>query len=246
MSSRPLISCVMLTTHPRRASYVADALRSFRAQSWPRRELVVVNDGPVRLAPSAPDVRVVNLPPEHPEGRRWTLGEKRNVGVQTAEGEWLATWDDDDLSLPDRLEAQITFALMFGADHVMADRAHVADSELRVFGACFRGVARPVMASALIRRSALVAAGGYPAKDYCEDAELLARMRHIGRANCAVMVAPWYVLRRHRDNITNGFGESADAWITCALRDPVRDDAQARVDAVRRGDGANDLQELLT
>lgn len=242
----PLVTCVLLTTHPRRAAFLPDALRSYRAQTYAPRELVVVNDGAVELAPNAPDVRVVNLPAEHPSGRRWTIGEKRNVGLRFARGAWVATWDDDDVSLPERLEAEVRYALATGADYVLGDRTHVADADLDVQGSCYRGTARPVMPTALIRRTAAVAAGGYPVKDYCEDFELLARIQFCHRGQVVTMPgAKWYVMRRHGTNVTEGFGETADAWIGCALRDPVRAETQRRVNELRAGPGGEDVREVM-
>ena len=46
-----------------------------------------------------PRVRVVNLP-----DRYRTLGEKYNAMVSLASGSLLAPWEDDDISLPHRLE----------------------------------------------------------------------------------------------------------------------------------------------
>lgn len=239
----PLVSCVLLTTHPRRAAFLPDALRSYRQQTYAARELVIVNDG-APLAPRARDVRVVNLQ-ERPRGR-WTIGEKRNAGVLVARGEYVATWDDDDVSLPERLANQVAVARATGADHVTADRMHVADEDLRVQGQCDRGRARPVQSSALIRRAAILAAGGYAAADYREDAELLARLRLVTRGfNHAVTMTgcDWYVNRRHGENVTSDFGERGADYIACALRDPAREAVQRRVDALRAGPGAEDLIE---
>lgn len=86
----------MLTTHPRRARYLPDALKSYRQQTHADRELVIVNDGEP-LTSHASDIRVVNLPSR---GSRWTIGEKRNVGVREARGERIATWDDPPLGQP--------------------------------------------------------------------------------------------------------------------------------------------------
>lgn len=238
----PAVTCVLLTTHPKRAAYLPDALRSYRAQTLPSRELVIVNDGEVALASNAPDVRVVNLPPVPPHAARWTLGEKRNVGVRAARGEWLATWDDDDLSMPERLTEQLRYALSHGADYLVGDRTHVADADLDVQGSCYRGAAKPVMATALIRRTFAVAAGGYAPKDYMEDAELMARIHLVCRGTVLTMPdADWYVMRRHGGNITGEFGESTDQWVACALRDPVRAATQAKVRALRDGPGAEDV-----
>lgn len=241
MSDAPRVSCILLTTHPKRAAFLPDALRAFEAQVYPAKELIVVNDGPSPLASSDSRVRVVNLP-ESPDGvRRWTLGEKRNVGVRAARGQWVATWDDDDISLPHRIAAQVEAAQRMGAHYVLGDRTHVADEAMHVQGSCYRGPSRPVMSTALIERAAIVAAGGYPVKDYMEDAELLERIRLVSRGRVEVIPADWYVMRRHGDNVTLGFGESTDAWVQCALRDPQREAAQAAVHAVQRGPGAEIL-----
>lgn len=233
----------MLTTHPRRAAFLADALRSYRQQTYAARELVIVNDG-APLAPRTRDVRVVNLP-QRPHGR-WTIGEKRNAGVLVARGEYLATWDDDDVSFPERLADQVAFARATGADHVTADRAHIADEELRVQGQCDRGRMRPVQSSALIRRAAILAAGGYAAADYREDAEILMRLRLVARGfNHTVTMrdCAWYVIRRHSANVTLMFGERGADYIACALRDPAREATQRRIDALRAGPGAEDITE---
>lgn len=239
----PLVSCILLTTHPKRAAFVPDALRAFEAQTHTAKELVVVNDGPGTLSSGDPRVRVVNLPQSPDGARRWTLGEKRNVGVRFARGEWVATWDDDDISLPHRIATQVEAAQRLGAQYVIGDRTHVADAEMHVQGSCYRGFARPVMSTALISRAAIVAAGGYPVKDYMEDAELLERIRLVVRGRVEVIPADWYVMRRHGDNVTLGFGESTDAWVQCALRDPQREAAQAAVRAIQQGPGARLLSD---
>lgn len=237
----PLVSCVLLTTHPRRAAFLPDALRSYRQQAYAARELIVVNDG-APLASAAPDVRVVNLPRR---ARPWTIGEKRNVGIREARGEYLATWDDDDVSLPERLAEQVAAALAWRADVVRADGMYVADASMNLAGRCQRSAGAPVMPSALIRREAAVRAGGYPVADYLEDAELIERIALLGRGHVATMPdARWYVLRRHGSNVTLDAGESADSYVQCALRDGAAAGAAARaIEALRQGPGAEDVRE---
>ena len=235
---RPVVSCVMLTTHPKRARYLPDALRSYRGQTLAERELVVVNDGAPLLS-RAPDITVVNLPDR---GRRWTIGEKRNVGVRFARGEFVATWDDDDVSLPGRLAAQVSLARTRGADYVLADRMLIATPDMTLIGRCDRG--RPVQASALIRRDAVVAAGGYRPLDYMEDRSLLERIRYLALGTIwEVPESDWYVMRRHGDNVTNTHGESDCEYGVCALRDPNVSPQQRELDALRRGPGAEDIYE---
>jgi len=234
----PLVSCICLTTHPRRAALLPDAVRSYRQQSYCPRELIVVNDGEP-LVSRAADVRVVNLPDR---GSRWTVGEKRNVGVRLARGEYLATWDDDDVSLPDRLQDEVSSALLWQADYVMADAAFVADADLQPLGNCNRWKYNGVMASALIRRDVVVAVGGYAAADYREDVDLCERIRYLARGQVATLDgARWYVLRRHGTNITLDAGEHDAKYTACAARDPEAAAAIAGIAALRRGPGGDDV-----
>lgn len=236
----PLVSCICLTTYPRRAAFLPDALRSYRAQTYAPRELVIVNDG-APLASARPDVRVVNLPAR---GARWTVGEKRNAGIRAARGEYLATWDDDDVSLPVRLAVEVEAAERLGAAVVRADGAFIGNEALSLAGRCQRDAAAAVQASALIRRDAAVRAGGYAVADYLEDAALVERIRHLGRG--LVVTLPgcrWYVIRRHGGNVTLSAGERGEAYTACALGDvgEVRE-AERAIAALRRGPGGDDVR----
>lgn len=220
------VTCVMLTTHPKRAGFLADAAASYRAQTHPRRELLVINDGPQPLRSTESDVRVVNLPAP------MSLGEKRNVGLRFAYGDLIATWDDDDVSPPERLAEQVAAIRETGAHYVVGDRMFIADGEMRVQGRCQRAH-RTAMPTAVFRRDTAVRVGGYPSTSYLEDFELLERFRMVARAPVVKVPSEWYVMRRHGANVTLGFGEQDDVWIACDLRDPDRDRAQAGVDAIR-------------
>lgn len=238
-----LVTCVCLTTAPSRAAYLTDALRSYRAQTYPRRELLVVNDG-APLRATAPDVRVVNLPPR-PSGR-WTLGEKRNVGIRFARGAWLATWDDDDVSLPERLAAQLAWAARTDAAYVVADSQWVADARLELLGDCRDWRSGFCAPSALYRRNAAVAAGGYPPADRWEDAALMQAVAWRARGHVAVMPGGWYVRRQHdtpgAENVMRRFGETAAQYAACAARGgPPRADVVRALAALRAGPGARDV-----
>lgn len=225
----PLVTAVLLTTHPNRAAYLLDAVRSFRAQSWPNKEMIVINDGTPLLS-AAPDIRVVNLPTR---GWRWTIGEKRNVGIRMAHGDWLATWDDDDISLAHRISDQMAYAARHNIDCVLGDKAAVADEDMRVVGNC-KLLNNNVMASLLVSRNQAVRSGGYLADDFAEDQAFFYRSKHLSRHACLVMPEiDWYVLRRHEKNITNAFGDSKDSWVKCALLDPKRVETQRLVDEIR-------------
>ena len=87
----PLISCIMPTRG--RRLFVPQAIRCFLRQDYPRKELLVVDDGDDRvqdLIPADPAVRYVALP------QRASLGAKRNIAVGESRGSIVAHWDDDD------------------------------------------------------------------------------------------------------------------------------------------------------
>lgn len=102
----PLVSCLMVTgNRPARAALAIDC---FTRQTYPQRELVIIDDGVSEAlaqhvaALANPQIRLFRLPPTHQ-----TLGELRNLAVAAAVGEWVCQWDDDDLYDPDRLRWQI-------------------------------------------------------------------------------------------------------------------------------------------
>jgi hypothetical protein len=190
MTDRPLVSALMLTTHPRRGAFVRDALASFRLQTYPATELVVVNDGrPMRAA--GPRQRVVQVPPGLP------LGAKRNVGLGAARGEFVAMWDDDDFSLPERLAQQVKLARATGADYVRSTVIWLADEDLRVV----RMFHDFCYCTAMMRRTAALRCGGFPEIDLAEDAGLFQRMAAVG-LRWAFRDFAWYVHRRHRSNVS--------------------------------------------
>ncbi|HEY2116671.1 MAG TPA: glycosyltransferase [Candidatus Angelobacter sp.] len=107
----PLISCVMPTFN--RRSFIPLALQCFRTQTYPRKELVVIDDGTDAVADlleGVEDVKYRRL------ARRLTIGAKRNLACREAQGEFIAHWDDDDWYAPSRLELQVAPLLAGTAD----------------------------------------------------------------------------------------------------------------------------------
>jgi hypothetical protein len=100
--AEPLVTCTMPTAD--RRAHVATAIAYFLRQDYPRRELVVVDDGADAVAdliPDDPRVRYVRL------DERLVLGEKRNRACELARGEVIVHWDDDDWQAPGRLTYQV-------------------------------------------------------------------------------------------------------------------------------------------
>jgi len=95
------VTCLCLTRN--RPEWLPQAIRCFYEQSFRDSELVIVADGqPVSpLIPRDPRIRVVHLPAQ------LTVGTKRNVGCDLAQGEIIIHWDDDDTSAPGRVADQV-------------------------------------------------------------------------------------------------------------------------------------------
>ncbi|HEY7034157.1 MAG TPA: glycosyltransferase family A protein [Thermomicrobiales bacterium] len=101
----PLVSCICMTYNrpPDKQELVEEAIESFLRQTYANKELIVLNDCPGQeLVCDAPGVRVVNVPARYP-----TLGAKQNAAIRFSQGELIALWDDDDISLPWRLSLSV-------------------------------------------------------------------------------------------------------------------------------------------
>lgn len=115
----PLVSCIMPTAD--RRAFVAQAIRDFLEQDYPRRELVVVDDGNDSVAdliPSRDDIRYVRL------NGRSSIGAKRNIACELARGEVVVHWDDDDWHAPAWLRSQVDALLAADADICGLDKVY--------------------------------------------------------------------------------------------------------------------------
>jgi glycosyltransferase involved in cell wall biosynthesis len=106
-SDLPLVS-VILTTRDR-PGLLGTALRCYQQQTYPRRELIVVDDGAARPAdPRAVEAAgggLLRLEPGTP------LGTKLNRGLERARGRFCQKMDDDDWYAPAFLETMVTSLL---------------------------------------------------------------------------------------------------------------------------------------
>ena len=102
----PKISCVMVTAD--RHAFVRRAVANFAEQTYPHRELVVLDNGrePMRpLLEGLPESQVVYRHTPRREGVY--IGALRNASLEMATGGYVVPqWDDDDWSHPDRLARQ--------------------------------------------------------------------------------------------------------------------------------------------
>lgn len=90
--------------------FVAQALASVAAQTYPHREVIVVDGGSTDQTEA-----IVRAHAAEPAAVRWVpqtgtgLAAAWNSGLAAATGEWVAFLDSDDLWLPDKLAQQVAY-----------------------------------------------------------------------------------------------------------------------------------------
>src|SRR4051794_40802713 len=165
----PSVSAVISTFE--RPDACERAVRSVLAQEPAPLEVLVCDDGSGdeaaerlrALERSDPRIRYLRVEPN-------TGGPAapRNLGVREARGEWVAFLDDDDEWLPGKLAAQLAHT---GAADVIATNAVTSDGSLYFPDAPAErrpgrrellGENAVIQSSAMVRRQALLDAGGYP------------------------------------------------------------------------------------
>lgn len=119
-SKKPLISCIMPTYN--RRLFIPQAIKYFLNQDYPKRELVIVDDGTDKLGdiiPAHEHIKYIYL--EH----RTSIGSKRNLAIEHSRGEIIAHWDDDDWYGKNRLSYQ--------AQPIISGKAEVCGLETGFF-----------------------------------------------------------------------------------------------------------------
>ncbi len=94
------ISCICLTYG--RVSFLEEALQSFLKQDYPedKGELIILNDySEQTLIFDHPNVRIINFTTVFD-----TIGAKVAFAIEQAKFDIIATWDDDDVALPNHLQ----------------------------------------------------------------------------------------------------------------------------------------------
>ena len=107
---RSLVSSIIIFLNAER--FIEEAIESIFAQSYPKWELLLVDDGStdrsrdiaLNYARKYPG-KVSYL--EHPNHQNRGMSAARNLGLKHAQGEYIAFLDADDVWLPEKLEQQV-------------------------------------------------------------------------------------------------------------------------------------------
>jgi hypothetical protein len=224
----PLVSCIMPTAD--RPEFAAQAIRCFQRQDYPRRELLVIDDGNAsiaHLADQQPGVRYFRL------DRRQSCGAKRNIACEAARGEILIQWDDDDWSGPRRIHRQVEPILGGQADVTALTDTLVFDLQAweawrwtpgefqRLF---FRGVHCGTLA---FRRTVWERLARYPDAWTGSDLGFIRPVVERGGRLLGVPGREDFVYFRHGTNTWRIAGEAARARSAAGIRLPIAADELA-------------------
>ncbi|MGO4294271.1 glycosyltransferase family 2 protein [Chitinophaga sp. RAB17] len=193
-------------------AYIEKAIQSVLHQSFTDFELLIINDGSTDRTLDIvrkftdPRIRLV-----HNDGNKG-LTFTRNRGIEEAKGQYIAILDCDDIAMPDRLKAQTSFlgsnpeVAICGGQAITIDESGIQIGHLNVMAGdknmspelVFHNIF--INSSLMIKRSAMLEAGGYrdysPAEDY--DLSYRISLRHPVANLNEVLVA----YRFHGNNIS--------------------------------------------
>jgi len=132
----PLVSALLIVSEPKRVNWARRAVNRFLAQTYPNKQLVIVNAAgmPVTSGVSR-DVKEIPFEPgdRHPEP---TVGGMRNFALELADGDMIyPCWDDDDV-YSQHLLSYLVAACRPGRGAALAQqiRVHVWNSSAYMYG----------------------------------------------------------------------------------------------------------------
>ena len=109
-SQLPLVS--IITPCYNAASYIADTIESVLSQIYPNWEMLIVDDSSTDNSSeiikqyTSRDKRIIYLNTSAPSG---SPSNPRNIGINNANGKYVAFLDADDIWMPDKLQKEIEF-----------------------------------------------------------------------------------------------------------------------------------------
>lgn len=209
LSSTPKVS-VIIASNRTELPFLDEAVASVRAQTHAVHEIILVDDGSIgdhlRQAGNRLALRYFRQPPHG-------VSIAFNRGIAAAEGDLISVLADDDVWHPDRVRHQLE-ALRDAPQAVASfSGGWFLDAQGNRFGSTWPGatspradmisgkVNLPVISTLLVRKDALLAAGGFhPSFLRGEDDELMLRLLQLG--DFVGVDRPLFGYRRHADNVT--------------------------------------------
>lgn len=107
---KPLVSVVMLTYQ--RADIVPNAIQSILNQSYKNFEFIILNDGSTDNTADVIKGYTDSRIRYYENSKNMGISYSRNRVLSLAKGKYIMVMDDDDISLPDRMQKQVDFLEM--------------------------------------------------------------------------------------------------------------------------------------
>jgi len=125
----PLISCVCVTNH--KPQMLLRVINCFQAQSYTNKQLVILYEDTDLKTKNfiASNIFTSNIKIVSTSGYpKKTLGELRNIAIESSDGEFVCQWDDDDWYHTDRLRYQHNIITTHGVNASILTRWTVFDN----------------------------------------------------------------------------------------------------------------------
>ena len=206
---RPKISIIMSVYNEER--HLRASIESILNQTFTDFEFIIVNDGStdasLEIIKSYADARIQIINNEENIG----LTKSLNKAIKKARGEYIARQDADDISLPDRFEAQLKYlakhpktALLGTSIYVINEKGKMMKRRIALPSpgkALFKGN-RFFHGSLIIKKDIIDELGPYNEQfKYSQDYELVLRISRI--YDTRNLTTPLYKLRFHDKSITS-------------------------------------------
>jgi len=228
---RPQITVLMSVCNG--ARWLHESIESILEQSFEDFEFIIVNDGSQdesldiiwRYAALDPRIRVVDK-------SNSGLADSLNVGIESAQGEWIARIDADDIAMPHRLATQLDYAIRDETCVVLGSSAVHIDEHGKECGLvtypvhhkqlCHLMEARcinPIAHSSALIRTATVRAVGCYRKRFrrSQDYDLWLRLSKFGEIG--TIDRPLVRVRKHTEQVSHeggGLQQVVDAQVALA------------------------------
>ena len=164
----PLISVVMPTCN--RRAFIPDAIKCYQSQTYPNKELIVVDNGDDSIEDLIPSGVVY----EHIGIKKRTTGEMRNLACAKAKGKIICHFDDDDHSHPLRIAEQYKLMTAMCVSLTGYNTMFFID-ETRQLAWIYRNPELYALGTSLMYTRDYWRGGKFPDKDVAEDTAFIER-----------------------------------------------------------------------
>jgi len=185
-----LVSCIMPTCN--REGLIPVALKCFLSQDWPDKELVVIDDGAVKVEglvkQLVPDAVYIYL------AEKQVIGVKRNLACEAAGGEVICHFNDDDWSAAGRVSDQVMRLLEYGKQ-MTGYHSITYWNGMKAYR-YVSPVPQYALGTTMCYQKSFWHTHRFPAKDYAEDNDLVYKARD-ERQLIAVDARQMMIVRSH-------------------------------------------------